>query len=185
MPPAKQKKKPGKRPISRPKSGGAQWALASDADEHARHRLSTTHQRLQNTMLSQELTKKLGEVVVRPQLDGLTAVIPVDRGAEVSNEPRGDLVRWFWNGLLYTDDQLSVRVSLRCQADGLVRTKVRGYYDKAFASIGNAAPGKRNRQEVYTGKTRKFMVDAANDVAFSDWLENELRDCTTALRHYT
>jgi len=136
-------------------------------------------------MLSQEFTKKLGEVVVRPQLDSLMTVIPVDRGAEVSSEPRGDLTRWLWKGLLYTDDRLSVRVSLGCQGDGPVRARVRGYYDKAFASISRDAPGKRNRQEVYTGKTGKFMVEADGDAAFGDWLKNELHDCTKALRHHT
>ena len=136
-------------------------------------------------MLSQEFTKKLGEAVVRPQLDGLVTVIPLDHRPDVSNEPRGDLIRWFWNGMLYTDDRLSVRVSLGCQSDGLVRAKVRGYYDKAFASISRDAPGKRDRQEVYTGKTHRFMVDPDGDATFSDWLKDELDQCTTALRRHS
>ena len=135
-------------------------------------------------MLSQEFTKKLGAVVVQPQLDQLTAVIPLDSRPRVSNEPRGDLIRWLWNGLLYTNDSLSVRVSLGCQGDTVVRAKVRAYYDKAFSSIAIAAPGKRNRQEVYTGRTRKFMVDAGGEVTFSDWLKDELRECATALQRH-
>jgi hypothetical protein len=136
-------------------------------------------------MLSQEFSKNLGEVVVRPQLDGLTTVIPLDGRAKVSNQPRGDLIRWFWNGVLYSNDWLSVRVSLGCQGEGLVRAKVRAYYDKAFASLASAAPGKRNRQEVYTGKTRRFMADADGDGAFSDWLKHELQECATALRRHS
>jgi hypothetical protein len=136
-------------------------------------------------MLSQEFTKKLGEAVVRPQLDGLMTVIPLDRRPKVSNEPRGDLIRWFWNGPLYTDDCLSVRVSLGCQGDSVVRAKVRAYYDKAFASKATDAPSRRDRQEVYSGKTRKFMADDAGHATFSDWLKNELHKCTTVLRRHT
>lgn len=136
-------------------------------------------------MLSQEFTKKLGESVVRPQLNGLITVIALDRRPRVRNKPRGDLVRWFWNGLLYTDDSLSVRVSLGCQGDNTVRAKVRAYYDKAFAPKAPDAPGRRKRKEVYSGKTRRFMADDECHATFSNWLKHELHKCTTVLRRHT
>jgi hypothetical protein len=136
-------------------------------------------------MLASKFVETLGEVVVQAELDDLKKEIPLDSPAKVTNVPRGDLTRWFWKGLLYSDDKMSVRVSLGCQGEDVVRAKVRAYYDKAFASTTRKAPGERNRQEIYTGKTQKFMVDTDNEVTFSTWLKNELQKCTAALQHRT
>jgi hypothetical protein len=136
-------------------------------------------------LASQKLANTLGEVVIRPELDGLKTEVPLDTRANVTNEPRGDLIRWFWKGLLYTDDKLSVRVSLGCQGEAVVRAKVRAYYDKAFASVASEPPGERDHQEIYTGKTRKFAVDADSEANFSSWLKNELHKCTAALQRHT
>ena len=136
-------------------------------------------------LASQKLVKELGDVVIRPELNGLKTYIPLDTQANVTNEPSGDIIRWFWRGLLYTDDKMAVRVSLGCQGGEVVRAKVRAYYDKAFASTVRKPPGKRNRKEIYTGKTRKFMVDANSEASFSTWLKRELHKCTSALQRQT
>jgi hypothetical protein len=136
-------------------------------------------------MLASRFVKTLGEVVIRHELDDLKQQIPLDSPAKVTSEPRDDLIRWFWKGLLYTDDEMSVRVSLGYQSVEVVRAKVRSYYDKAFASTSGNPPGKRNRQEIYTGKTRMFMVDTDSEVIFSAWLKDELRKCTAALQRQT
>jgi hypothetical protein len=132
---------------------------------------------------SQKLADDLGARVVRPELDGLKAEIPLDTQANISNEPRGDIIRWLWKGMLLTDDKLSVRVSLGRQGDAIVRAKVRAYYGKALASVARLPHGQRNRQEIYTGKTRKFAgTDADSVVTFTAWLKNELRSCTAAFQ---
>ena len=136
-------------------------------------------------MLVSELAKNLGEVVVRPQFDALRTTIPLDHLPDISSELRGDVVRWFWHGQLYADDRLSVRVSLGRQGDAVMRAKVRAYYDKAFTSVARRAPGARDRQEIYTGKTHKFMVASDNQATFSSWLENELRECALVLQRCT
>jgi hypothetical protein len=136
-------------------------------------------------LASQKLVKELAKVVVQPGLDGLKATIPLDARADVTAESRGNITRWFWKGLLYTDDRLSVRVSLGCLGDAVVRAKVRAYYDKPFASVVRKPPKERNRQEIYTGKTRKFRVDTNSESAFNTWLNNELRSCTAALQRST
>ena len=132
--------------------------------------------------VSQQFAKKLGEVVIRPQLDGLHKDIALDTQGKVSDAPQGDLIRWRWNGILYSDDKLSVRLTLGCQEDKVMRAKVRAYYDKAFASVASKPPGERNHQEVYTGKTRQFMVDGSGEAAFSTWLKAELGGCAAALQ---
>jgi hypothetical protein len=135
---------------------------------------------------SQKLAEALGEGVVRPELNCLKAEIPLDTQANISNEPHGDIIRWSWKGMLLTDDKLSVRVSLGRQGDAIVRAKVRAYYGKALASIARPPHGKRNRQEIYTGKTRRFAgTDADSAVTFTAWLKNELRGCTAAFQRRT
>lgn len=136
-------------------------------------------------LVSRQLAKKLGHVVIRPELDGLKTEVPLDARARVSRQAHGDLTRWFWKGMLYSEDKLSVRVSLGCQGDAVVRAKVRAYYDKAFASTARKPPGERNHQEIYTGKTQKFMVDADSETIFSTWLKKELHKCTAALQRHT
>lgn len=132
-------------------------------------------------LVSQQFAKRLGEVVIRPQLDGLNKDISLDTQGKVSDAPQGDLIRWRWNGILYSDDKLCVRLTLGCQEDMVLRAKVRAYYDKAFASIAIKPPGERNRQEVYTGKTGQFVVDGG-EAAFSTWLKAELVGCAAALQ---
>jgi hypothetical protein len=136
-------------------------------------------------LASQKLAKELGKVVVRPELDGLKTEIALDARADVTRKSRGDITRWSWKGLMYTDDRLSVRVSLGCQGDVVVRAKVRAYYDKAFASVARKPPARRNHQEIYTGKTQEFMVDNDSEASFRTWLQNELRGCTVALQRST
>lgn len=134
---------------------------------------------------SQRFVKELGEIVIRPELDSLKTEIRLDTRANVTKEPHDEIIRWFWKGLLYSDDRLSVRVSLGCQGKDVVRAKVRAYYDKAFASTARKPPGERNRQEIYTGKTRRFTVDADSTLSFSNWLKTELHSCTTALQRHS
>lgn len=134
---------------------------------------------------SQQFAKKLGEVVIRPELNGLKKDIPLDAQAKVTDAPQGDLIRWLWNGILYSDDKLSVRLTLGCQQDAMMKAKVRAYYDKAFASAEKEAPGERNCQEVYTGKTRNFTIEGDSEAAFSIWFKDELHECTAALQRQT
>lgn len=134
---------------------------------------------------SQRFCQKLGEHVIRPELNGLKKEIPLDAQAAVTDAPRGDLIRWLWNGILYSDDKLSVRLTLGCQEDAVVKAKVRAYYDKAFASVADEAPGERNRQEVYTGKTRNFLIEGDSEAAFSTWFKDELHECAAALQRQT
>jgi hypothetical protein len=136
-------------------------------------------------MLVSELAKKLGEIVVRPQLDALRTKVPLDHRPDIGNELRRDVIRWFWHGRLYVDDRLSVRVSLGCRAEAVMRAKVRAYYRKAFASVARRAPGGRDRQEIYTGRTHKFMVTDDSEATFGSWLVDELRGCTLALQRST
>lgn len=136
-------------------------------------------------MLASELAKKLGEVVVQPQLHALQTEIALGHRPDISSELRQDVTRWSWHGQLHVDDRLSVRVSLGRQGDAMMRAKVRAYYDKAFASGVRRTPGGRDRQEIYTGKTHRFMVADDSQGMFGSWLKNELRACALVLQRCT
>jgi len=136
-------------------------------------------------MLASGLVNTLGQVVIRAELDDLKKQIPLDSSAKVTSEPQGDVIRWFWKGLVDAADEMSIRVTLGCQGEAVVRAKVRGYYHKGFASKAGKRSGNKNRQEIYTGQTRKFIVNTDSEVTFSVWLKDELQKCTTLLQGST
>lgn len=131
-------------------------------------------------LASNELAKKLGEFTIRPQLDSLQQGLPLEAQPQIVHERNHALLRWLCNGVLLCRDKLSVRLTLDCADDAVLRAKVRAYYARALPPPAAVADDTRS-EEVYVGKTGKFAIEPRTEDDFSTWLQGELVHCQAAL----
>ncbi|MGH7192631.1 MAG: hypothetical protein ACREJM_03750 [Candidatus Saccharimonadales bacterium] len=132
-------------------------------------------------LASNELAKKLGEFTIRPQLDSLQQGLPLEAQPKIVHERNHDLLRWLCNGVLLCRDKLSVRLTIDCTDDAVLRAKVRAYYSRALVAPLPDAGDETPIEEVYAGKTGRFEIEPQTEDDFSTWLQSELVHCQTAL----
>ncbi|HEX5447182.1 MAG TPA: hypothetical protein VFW87_25430 [Pirellulales bacterium] len=131
---------------------------------------------------SNEVAKKLAEFTIRPQLDSLQQGLTLEAQPQIVHQRRKELTRWLCSGVLLCRDKLSVRLTLDCGDDSVLRAKVRAYY----ARVQNAPPAASGKEttkgeEVYAGKTGRFEIEPQTEDNFNTWFQGELVHCQAAL----
>lgn len=133
-------------------------------------------------LASNELAKKLGEFTIRPQLDSLQQGLTLEAQPEIVQARSHGLLRWLCNGVLLCRDKLSVRLTLDCADDSVLRAKVRAYYARAKNASPSAAGDEPTKgEEVYAGKTGRFEMEPRTEEDFTTWFQGELVHCQAAL----